>query len=75
MSGSEDHGRIRELFDELSATLDARGVRGDVYLVVVGAQITGYVGDRTRKDVGASTRPRTRSRRGENHRREQRTGR
>ena len=27
MSGSEDHGRIRELFDELSAALEARGVR------------------------------------------------
>ena len=52
MSGSEGHGRIRELFDELSAALEARGVRGHVYLVVVGALITGYGGDRTRKDVG-----------------------
>ena len=67
MSGSEDHGRIRELFDELSAALEARGVRGHVYLVaggalitgcghvylvVGGALITGYGGDRTRKDVG-----------------------
>ena len=33
MSGSEDHGRFRELFDELSAALEARGVRGHVYLV------------------------------------------
>jgi len=33
MSGSEDHGRFRELFDELSAAVEARGVRGHVYLV------------------------------------------
>ena len=33
MSGSEDHGRFRELFDELSAALEARDVRGHVYLV------------------------------------------
>ena len=52
MSGSLDHGRIRQLFDELSAALEARGVRGHVYLVVGGALITGYGGDRTRKDVG-----------------------
>ena len=52
MSGSEDHGRIRELFDELSAALEARGVRGHVYLVGGGALITGCGGDRTRKDVG-----------------------
>ena len=52
MSGSEDHGRIRELFDELSAALEARGVRDHVYLVGGGALITGDGGDRTRKDVG-----------------------
>ena len=66
MSGSEDHGRIRELFDELSAALEARGVRGHVYFVGGalitgcghvyrvggGALITGYGGDRTRKEVG-----------------------
>lgn len=33
MSGSLDHALIRQLFDELSAALQARGVRGHVYLV------------------------------------------
>ena len=51
MSGSLDHGRIRQLFDELSAALEARGVRGHVYLVGGGALITGYGRNRTTKDV------------------------
>ena len=51
MSGSLDHALIRQLFDELSAALQARGVRGHVYLVGGGAMITGYGRDRTTKDV------------------------
>ena len=42
MSGSLDHALIRQLFDELSAALEARGVRGHVYLIGGGAMITGY---------------------------------
>ena len=51
MSGSLDHALTRQLFDELSAALQARGVRGHVYLVGGGAMITGYGRDRTTKDV------------------------
>ncbi len=51
MSGSLDHALIRQLFDELSAALEARGVRGHVYLIGGGAMITGYGRDRTTKDV------------------------
>ena len=51
MSGSLDHALIRQLFDELSAALQARGVRGHAYLVGGGAMITGYGRDRTTKDV------------------------
>ena len=38
MSGSLDHALIRQLFDELSAALEARGVRGHVYLIGGGAR-------------------------------------
>ena len=51
LSGFLDRDRIRQLFDELSAALPARGVRGPVYLVGGGALITGYGRDRTTKDV------------------------
>ena len=51
MSGSLDHALIRQLFDELSAALEARGVRGHVYLIGGGAMITGYGRDRMTKDV------------------------
>ena len=51
MSGSLDHALSRQLFDELSAALEARGVRGHVYLIGGGAMITGYGRDRTTKDV------------------------
>ena len=51
MSGSLDHALIRQLFDELSAALEERGVRGHVYLIGGGAMITGYGRDRTTKDV------------------------
>ena len=53
MSGSLDHDRIRQLVDELSAALEARGVPGHVYLVGGGALITGYGRERTTKDVNA----------------------
>ena len=51
MSGSLDHALIRQLLDELSAALEAHGVRGHVYLIGGGAMITGYGRDRTTKDV------------------------
>ena len=51
MSGSLDRALIRQLFDELSAALEGRGVRGHVYLIGGGAMITGYGRDRTTKDV------------------------
>ena len=51
MSGSLDHALIRQLFDELSAALEARGVRGHVYLIGGGAMITGYGRNRTTKDI------------------------
>ena len=50
MSGSRDHALIRKRFGELSAALEARGVRGHVY-PIGGAMITGYGRDRTTKDV------------------------
>ena len=53
MSGSLDHDRIRELFDELSAALEARGVPDHVYLVGGGALVTGYGRERTTRDVDA----------------------
>ena len=51
MSGSLDQALIRQLFDELSAALEARGVRGHVYLIGGGAMITGYGRNRTTKDI------------------------
>ena len=51
MSGSRDHALIRKRFGELSAALEARGVRGHVYPIGGGAMITGYGRDRTTKDV------------------------
>ena len=51
MSGSLDHALIRQLLDELSTALEARGVRGHVYLIGGGAMITGYGRDRTTKGV------------------------
>ena len=51
MSGSLDHALIRQLFDELSAALEARGVRGHVYLVGGGALIAGHGKERATKDV------------------------
>ena len=51
MSGSLDRARIRQLFDELSAALEARGVRGHVYLLGGGALIAGHGKERTTKDV------------------------
>lgn len=51
MSGSLDRALIRQLLDELSAALEARGLRGHVYLIDGGAMITGYGRDRTTKDV------------------------
>ena len=51
MSGSLDHALIRQLFDELSAALEARGVRGHVYLLGGGALIAGHGKERTTKDV------------------------
>ena len=51
MSGSLDHALIRQLFDELSAALEARGVRGHVYLLGGGALIAGHGKERATKDV------------------------
>lgn len=51
MSGSLDRALIRQLFDELSAALEGRGVRGHVYLLGGGALIAGHGKERTTKDV------------------------
>ena len=51
MSGSLDHARIRKLFDELSTALEARGVRGHVYLPGGSALIAGHGKERATKDV------------------------
>ena len=51
MSGSLDHALIRQLFDELSAALEAQGVRGHVYLLGGSALIAGHGKERATKDV------------------------
>ena len=53
MSGSLDHDGIGQLFDKLSAALEARGVPSHVYLVGGGALITGYGRERTTRDLDA----------------------
>ena len=51
MSGSLDHALIQQLFDELSDALEARGVRGHIYLLGGGALIAGHGKERSTKDL------------------------